>query len=258
MSALIPPTFESFGFRAGLDGDALWVAAPDVARILGHGQAKDMTRSLDDDEKGRRLVPTLGGAQETTTLTEAGLYTAIMQRQSGRIEDALVRERVRRFQRWVTHDVLPAIRRTGSYSTTPALTEDEIVHQALQITARKVEALTAEVATLTPKAEAFDGYIGAEGDYSANAAAKLLQRRGIDTGQNRLIDTLLHWGWYYRGEKNRLRAKQAQIDCGRLAETTSWYIDDKTGERRAGATQPRITPKGVEDIYKRLALAVAS
>lgn len=128
-----------------------------------------------------------------------------------------------------------------------------------------IEQATAEIATLeaknaelTPKAEAFDGYIGAEGDYSINATAKLLQRRGIETGQNRLANQLLEWGWLYRGEKRILRAKQSQIVTGRLAEKTYYFVDENTGERRAGSTSVRITPKGVDAIHSKLSKEVVA
>ena len=128
-----------------------------------------------------------------------------------------------------------------------------------------IEQATAEIATLeaknaelTPKAEAFDGYIGAEGDYSINATAKLLQRRGIETGQNRLANQLLEWGWLYRGEKRILRAKQSQIVTGRLAEKTYYFVDEITGERRAGSTSVRITPKGVDAIHSKLSKELVS
>ena len=134
----------------------------------------------------------------------------------------------------------------------PALTGPALYLAAIEQATTEIAALEARNKELEPKAQAFDGYIGAEGDYSLNGAAKLLQRRGVVTGQNRLRDQLLAWGWIYRGEKQVLRAKQAQIETKRLAEKTYYFIDDKTGEKRAGNTQVRITPKGVEDIHKRL------
>lgn len=106
--------------------DAPEFVAADVARILGYAQAKDMTRSLADEEKGRRLVPTRSGATEMGIITEAGLYQCIMQRQTGRMSPEQA-DWVRRFQRWVTREVLPTIRRTGGYavqSAQPELPQD--------------------------------------------------------------------------------------------------------------------------------------
>ena len=88
----------------------IWFIATDVARILGYRDAEKMTRSLEADEKGTHIVGTLGGAQTLSTITEAGLYHATL---VARVEAA------KPFRRWVTHEVLPSIRKTGSYNTTP-------------------------------------------------------------------------------------------------------------------------------------------
>lgn len=85
----------------------LWFIAADVARILGYKDATHLTRVLDDDEKGLRFVETPGGEQTLSTISEAGLFHAL---NSARVEAA------RPFKRWVNHEVLPSIRRTGSYS----------------------------------------------------------------------------------------------------------------------------------------------
>lgn len=97
------------------DGEPLFVAA-DVARVLSYRMASDMTRIVDDDERGKQMVRTPGGDQEMTVLTEAGLYRVVMARQAGYVDDTEARAGVKRFQRWVTHDVLPSIHRTGTYT----------------------------------------------------------------------------------------------------------------------------------------------
>jgi len=88
------------------DGE-YWFVAKDVALALDYRNAPDMTRNLDEDEKGTQIVRTLGGEQELTIINESGLYSAIL---SSRKEEA------KRFKRWITHEVLPALRKTGEYS----------------------------------------------------------------------------------------------------------------------------------------------
>jgi anti-repressor protein len=88
------------------DGEP-WFVAKDVADILGYGLTTDMTRRLDDDEKGMQITHTPGGKQEMIIINEPGLYAAIMGSQKPEAKD---------FKRWVTHDVLPSIRKTGSYT----------------------------------------------------------------------------------------------------------------------------------------------
>lgn len=88
-----------------------WVAA-DVCAVLGIEKVSNALADFEADEKGARTVGTLGGAQELLTVTEPGLYRLVFR---SRKPDAI------RFRRWVTHEVLPAIRRTGSYGASPEL-----------------------------------------------------------------------------------------------------------------------------------------
>lgn len=86
------------------NGEILFVAA-DVCKALNIDRTQ--TRRLDDDEKGVCLIHTPGGNQEITTVNEYGLYNLVL---SSRKPEA------KAFKRWITHDVIPAIRKTGSYS----------------------------------------------------------------------------------------------------------------------------------------------
>jgi prophage antirepressor-like protein len=100
-----------------------WFVAADVLGLLALDR-KAMER-LDSDERGVSSVHTPGGYQSMTTVNESGLYSLIL---GSRKPEA------RAFKRWVTHDVLPSIRRTGSYSTPttttrPTLPAGPIVHK---------------------------------------------------------------------------------------------------------------------------------
>ncbi len=103
---VIPFDFESREVRTLLIDDQLWFVASDVALALQYREAKDMTRNLDDDEKGRQIVPTLGGEQTLNVINESGLYSAILRSRKAE---------AKRFKKWVTAEVLPAIRKHGRY-----------------------------------------------------------------------------------------------------------------------------------------------
>jgi prophage antirepressor-like protein len=98
--------------------DTFRVYGPHLARHLGVGNARDLVRHLEDDEKVQvrqgGSSPTLPD-QDVWWVTEPGFFRAVSQRQAARIKDEATRDQVRRFQRWVFHDVLPAIRRHGHY-----------------------------------------------------------------------------------------------------------------------------------------------
>jgi prophage antirepressor-like protein len=84
-----------------------WFVAKDIADVLGYREAKDMTRNLDDDEKGAHIVPTLGGEQEALIISESGLFAAILKSR---------RKEAKEFRKWVTSVVLPSIRQHGGYA----------------------------------------------------------------------------------------------------------------------------------------------
>ena len=88
-----------------------WFVATDVAKILGFKDSFNLTRGLDEDEKGTHIVRTPGGNQEITVISEAGLYSAILR---SRVPMA------KEFKRWVIHEVLPQIRKTMVYISSPA------------------------------------------------------------------------------------------------------------------------------------------
>lgn len=92
------------------DGELWWVLA-DVCRVLDIKNSRDAANRLDDDEKGVALTDTPGGSQSMTTINESGLYKVIFRSE---------KPEAKKFTRWVTHEVLPAIRRTGTYSTVRA------------------------------------------------------------------------------------------------------------------------------------------
>jgi prophage antirepressor-like protein len=130
---IVPFAFEGTEVRTLMvDGEA-WFVAVDVLTVLGLDSTAK--RRLDDDEMGVASIHTLGGTQSVSTVNEAGLFSLILG--SRKLE-------ARAFKRWVTHDVLPAIRKTGSY-TTVQKSPMEIIkeqHQSIGILLEENESLT--------------------------------------------------------------------------------------------------------------------
>jgi prophage antirepressor-like protein len=108
-------TNSEFGIELIPVGDSFRVAAPGLARGLGHRDAANMLGSIPDEEKGYFLASTPGGDQHVWYVTEPGLYRCIGQRQVARIKNQAVRDQVERFQHWIFHEVLPALRKHGRY-----------------------------------------------------------------------------------------------------------------------------------------------
>lgn len=104
--ALVSYQFDENPVRVVMIADDPWFVASDVARVLGYNRAPDMIRNLDDDEKGVHIVHTLGGEQQLSIVSESGLYAAVLKSR---------RPEAKKFRKWVTSEVLPALRRDGKY-----------------------------------------------------------------------------------------------------------------------------------------------
>ena len=108
LSSLLPFHYEGAQIRVLTDSHgAPWFIAADLCSCLGIRNPSDALSRLDDDEKGLGSTETLKGQQSLATVNESGLYALVL---SSRKPEA------KRFKRWITHEVLPAIRLTGSYA----------------------------------------------------------------------------------------------------------------------------------------------
>lgn len=228
--------------------DQPWFVASDVAAVLGYSATSAMTRRLDEDDKGVRVLHTLGGDQTMTVITEPGLYVAVIGSQAPSATE---------FKRWITHEVLPTIRRTGAYGEpfAPDLSSPAgVVAMAEQFlaTARALAESQQRVALLEPRAQVADELLDASGDMSVADAAKSLARSGAQIGSGRLFQVLHELGWIYRGGDSRWHVKQTAIETGRMAALPQSHYHPGTGERVIDAPQPRVTPKGVEFLLRHL------
>lgn len=227
-----------------------WFIAADVALPLGYRDTHNMVRRLDEDEKGTRSVSTPGGTQHMTVISEPGLYAAIL---GSKVEQA------KTFKRWVTHEVLPSIRKTGRYEV--ATMSPRQLAELVIAESDRADRAQAALEAAKPMVDAWQTYLSTAGDMSVDETAKALARADIKIGRDKLFSTLHAWGWVYRSESKHTgkvgpwKAMQSQVDCGRLAMKPQPYEHPRTGEPRDGAPQVRVTPKGAEEIRRRLAPA---
>ncbi|MDV6277267.1 BRO family protein [Rhodococcus erythropolis] len=141
-----------------------WFVAQDILEILDLNRSS--LASLDDEEKGVHTMDTLGGRQKVATINESGLYSLILRSR---------KPEAKAFKRWITGTVLPALRKTGTYSTAPALTGPALMAAALIEAQSTLAAKDAVIAELEPKAELADAYLTAGGgERLVDQAAKLL------------------------------------------------------------------------------------
>lgn len=117
----------------------LWWVLKDVCATFGVRNHRDVASRLDDDEKGVAEIDTPGGVQNLSIVNQPGLYSALfsMQPHQARgIPDDLVEKRkvqLKDFKRWVTHDVLPTINRTGGYMSPTPLSPAQLIAAQAQL-----------------------------------------------------------------------------------------------------------------------------
>ena len=156
-----------------IDGDP-WFVAADVCKILGLNQVTNAVKSLDEDEKALITIKGLSRGNDTgNIINEFGLYNLILRSR---------KPEAKTFRRWITHEVIPAIRKHGMYITNPLLGEivkdpsilRNMVKNYLAATAQ-AEMLAAEVENMRPKAEFFDAFVSPTDCTNIRTTAKELQ-----------------------------------------------------------------------------------
>lgn len=215
-----------------------WFVAKDVCDILGHSNVSMALDRLDDDERSKF---NLGRQGETNIVNEAGLYVLVLGSRKPEAHE---------FQRWVTHEVLPSIRRTGGYiPTTDADDDMTILAKAVMIGQRTMEAQKRKIAEqqtriveLEPKARFADAVAASDGTCLVGELAKMLRQNGMDIGQNRLFRLLQADGYLGKSGSNRNVPTQRAMDLGlfRIKETTVTHADGHTTVSRT----PKVTGKG--------------
>ncbi|MDE6456449.1 MAG: hypothetical protein K2L38_11230 [Dysosmobacter sp.] len=142
-------TYEDTPIRTVEREDGIWWVLKDVCNVLQISNTADVAARLDDDEKGIATIDTLGGKQEMLIINEPGLYNAIFRSAKPEAKD---------FKRWVTHEVLPSIRRTGSYSMTQSqpMTPAQLLAAQAQVLVdmeRRMDEMQGQTRTLEAKVD---------------------------------------------------------------------------------------------------------
>lgn len=130
MNNLIPFTYNSKQIRVIENQEGSWFIAKDVCEVLEIANSRDSVSRLDDDEKGVVSTDTLGGEQEMQVVNEAGLYTLIL---GSRKPEA------KQFKRWITHVVIPSIRKHGMYARDELLDNPDLMIEVLKELKRERE-----------------------------------------------------------------------------------------------------------------------
>ncbi|PDH70723.1 antirepressor [Bacillus licheniformis] len=223
------------------DGEP-WFVAKDVCDVLGITDARKSVNLLDEDE--RNSVPvtdSLGRNQETFIINEPGLYSLILRSR---------KPEAKQFKRWITHEVIPTIRKTGGYVANDDLfiqtylpQADEQTKQLFKVTLHTMKEQSKQIETMKPKALFADAVETSESSILVGELAKILQQNGVDIGQNRLFKWLRENGYLIRKKGESLNLPtQRSMDMG-LFEIKKRTINNPDGSVRTTRT-PKVTGKG--------------
>lgn len=191
-----------------------WFVLKDCMSILDLGNPTETVKMFDEDEfSTAEVIDSIGRRQQAYIISEPGLYRLVMRSRKPEAKE---------FQRWVTHEVLPAIRKTGGYiPTTDADDDMTILAKAVMIGQRTMEAQKQKITEqqtriveLEPKARFADAVAASDGTCLVGELAKMLRQNGMDIGQNRLFRLLQADGYLGKSGSNRNVPTQRAMDLG--------------------------------------------
>lgn len=228
-----------------------WFVLKDCMSILDLGNPTETVKMFDDDEfSTTEVIDSIGRRQQAYIISEPGLYRLVMRSRKPEAKE---------FQRWVTHEVLPQIRKTGGYIPTSETDDDmTILAKAVMIGQRTMEAQKQQIASqqsrideLQPKASAWDNFVDIDDALSVRDSAKLLSNLGRPVGQTELFEWLDRHEWIFR-ENKHWSARQSRINAGHLMMVPSKsHGTHKDGTPFAFPPTVKVTRKGLALIARR-------
>ena len=225
--------FENNQVRTLLINDEPWFVGKDVAEILEYtNTAKAIRDHVDEEDKLTERIVLSGQNREVIFINESGLYSLVL---SSKLPSA------KKFKRWVTSEVLPQIRKTGSYAT-PQLTGEELMAKALIEAKSVLERQNKQIIEMKPKALFADTVAASDSSILVGQEAKLISQSGCKMGQNRFFAWLRENGYLCsKGENyNMPTQKSREMD---LIEIKIRTVTNPDGSVRETKT-PVITGKG--------------
>ena len=225
---------QEFGsVRTLVVNDEPWFVGKDVAEALGYSNSRNaVPKHVSKEDSLRTQIEYAGQRREVTIINESGLYALIF---GSKLESA------QKFKRWVTSEVLPALRKTGQYQV-KELSGSELMAKALIEAQSVLAAKDKQIEQMKPKALFADAVSASKGSISVGSLAKLLAQNGIAIGQNRLFAWLRDNNFLIKDGKSKNVATQRYIDQG-LFELKA-NVTFENGETKTHKPTTMVTGKG--------------
>lgn len=227
--------FESHEVRSLLLNNEPWFVGKDVAEALGYSKARNAiaTHIDSEDKKDAPIQGTLGGVQEMTVINESGLYSLVL---SSKLPSA------KKFKRWVTSEVLPALRKTGQYQV-KELSGQELMAKALIEAQSVLAAKDKVIEEMKPKVVFADAVATSHTSILVGELAKILKQNGIEMGQKRLFACLREKGYLIKRQGTDYNMPtQKAMELGLFEIKEGSYVNG-SGVNITTKT-PKITGKG--------------
>jgi prophage antirepressor len=198
-----------------------WFVGKDVAEVLGYSNPQKAVRDhIDDDDKTVNESFTVNGTQGVL-INESGLYSLIL---SSKLPNA------KAFKRWVTSEVLPAIRKHGLYATEELIANPDLAIEAFKALKEEREArkaLEAENKQMQPLALFARSVSASHTSILIGELAKLIKQNGVDIGQKRLFDWLREQGFLMKSGSSKNMPTQRSMEQGLFEIKESSYINSE-------------------------------
>lgn len=231
--------------------DEPWFVGKDVCAAFGDADHKRSLSRLDDCDKDVHSIHTPGGLQTMVIINESGLYAlmfAMQPQKGGAQNDPRIKERIeklQRFKHWVTHEVLPSIRKHGMYATDELLNNPDLAIKAftaLKEEREKNRLLQAENEKMAPKALFADAVAASKTSILIGDLAKILKQNKIEIGQKRLFEWMREHEYLMKcgSAYNMPTQKSMKLGLFEIKETT---INNPDGSIRINRTT-KVTGKG--------------
>ena len=225
-----------------------WFAGKDVAEMLGYSNtAKAVREHVDTEDKGVNEMDTPGGRQDVVIINESGLYSLVL---SSKLPNA------KAFKRWITTEVIPAIRKHGAYMTAEKVEEallnpDVLIRIATELKEERQKRIMAQaqIEADKPKVIFADAVAASQTSILVGEMAKLLRQNGVEIGQNRLFEWLRNNGYLIKSGTQRNMPTQRSME-NKWFEIKETTINNPDGSIRISRT-PKITGKGQTHIVSK-------
>ena len=228
--------------------DEPYFVGKDVAIALGYERPTDAARKhIDPEDRGVAKIETPSGTQEMTVINESGLYSLIL---SSKLPTA------KKFKRWVTAEVLPAIRKTGGYVNDTAQFVESYFGQlepsqkhALTMMFDESKRMSAQLKEQAPKVLFANAVETAHNSILIGDLAKIIRQNGVDIGQKRLFEWLRQNGYLIKDGQSKNMPTQKAMEMS-LFEVKESTINNPDGSVRITRTT-KVTGKGQTYFVKK-------